>query len=127
VVIWGAFISVVLMFSSPVLIRLLSGSNERIIIENGARYLRINSPFYTVLGMLFIFRLALQGIGKKIVPLISSAIEFTSKILFAFFFVPALGYFGVIICEPIIWCIMFLQLLYSFYANPYIRGKTVIG
>jgi putative MATE family efflux protein len=125
VVIWGAFISIVLMFSSPVLIRLLSGSNERIIIENGARYLRINSPFYTVLGMLFIFRLALQGIGKKIVPLISSAIEFTSKILFAFFFVPALGYFGVIICEPIIWCIMFLQLLYSFYANPYIKGKTV--
>jgi putative MATE family efflux protein len=121
--IWGAFISVVLMFSSAVLIRLLSGSDERIIIENGSRYLMINSPFYIVLGMLFNFRLALQGIGKKFIPIISSVIEFIGKILFAFLLVPVLGYFGVIICEPIIWCIMFLQLLYSFYTNPYIRGK----
>jgi Na+-driven multidrug efflux pump len=124
-VIWGVFISVVLMFSSAVLIRLLSGSNESIIIENGSRYLRINSPFYTVLGMLFNFRLALQGIGRKITPIVSSVIEFISKILFAFIMVPVLGYFGVIICEPIIWCLMFLQLLYSFYTNPYIRGKTI--
>jgi len=123
--IWGAFISVVLIFSSAVLIRLLSGSNESIIIENGSRYLMINSPFYIVLGMLFNFRLALQGIGKKIVPLISSVIEFVGKILFAFLLIPILGYFGVIICEPIIWCIMFLQLLYSFYTNPYIRGKKL--
>ncbi|MDR2718731.1 MAG: MATE family efflux transporter [Treponema sp.] len=126
-VIWGTFITAVLMVSSAVLIRLLSGSNERIIIENGARYLMINSPFYIILGMLFNFRLALQGIGKKTVPVISSVIELISKILFAFLLVPVLGYFGVIICEPIIWCIMFLYLLYSFYTNPHIRGKTVTG
>jgi hypothetical protein len=28
----------------------------------------------------------------------------------------------VILCEPVIWCVMFVQLLYSFYTNPYIRG-----
>jgi putative MATE family efflux protein len=123
-VIWAVFISAVLMFSSRILIKLLSGSNESIIIENGSRYLMINSPFYIVLGMLFNFRLALQGIGEKIVPLISSVIEFVSKIIFAFLLVPILGYFGVIICEPIIWSFMFLQLLYSFYTNPYIKGTT---
>jgi putative MATE family efflux protein len=124
-IIWAVFITVVLMFFSSTLIRLLSGSNESIIIKNGARYLMINSPFYIPLAMLFNFRLALQGIGEKIVPVISSVIEFLGKVLFAFLLVPILGYFGVIICEPIIWCIMFLQLLYSFYTNPYIRGKTV--
>jgi putative MATE family efflux protein len=120
---WGMFISVVLLFSSAFLIKLLSGSNESIVIENGARYLMINSPFYIVLGMLLNFRFALQGIGKKVVPVISSVMELIGKIIFAFFLVPALGYFGVIICEPIIWCIMFLQLLYSFYTDPYIRDK----
>ena len=123
--IWAVFITVVLMFSSSTLIRLLSGSDESIIIKNGAQYLMINSPFYIALGMLFNFRLALQRIGEKIVPVVSSVIEFASKVLFAFIFVPILGYFGVIICEPIIWFIMFLQLLYSFYTNPYIRGKIV--
>jgi len=125
VVSWAVFITIILFFFSKTLIRLLSGSNENIIIENGARYLLINSPFYIVLGMLFNFRLALQGIGEKVVPIISSIIEFSGKILFAFIFVPILGYFGVIICEPIIWFTMFLQLLYSFYTNPYIRGKTL--
>ena len=123
-IIWGAFISAVLFFSSAFFISAISGSNESIIIENGARYLLINSPFYIILGMLFNLRYALQGIGKKKTPVISSVIEFISKVIFAFFLVPALGYVGVIICEPIIWCFMFLQLLYSFYTNPYIREKS---
>jgi putative MATE family efflux protein len=124
-VIWGVFITTILMFFSATLIRLLSGSNERTVIENGARYLMINSPFYMILGMLLNFRHALQGIGKKIVPVISSIIEFTGKIIFAFLLVPVIGYLGVIICEPIIWCIMTAQLLYSFYTNPYIRGSKI--
>lgn len=121
-VIWGLFISIVLMFSAGALVRLLSGSSERIIIENGARYLMINSPFYIVLGMLLNLRHALQGIGQKIVPLISSVMELIGKSAFAFLLVPVLGYFGVILCEPVIWCCMCLQLAYSFYTNPYVRG-----
>ena len=120
---WGIFISTILFFTSPLLARLLSGSNEIIVIENGARYLRINSPFYFILGMLLNFRFALQGIGKKIVPLVSSIMELVGKVIFAFLLVPSLGYFGVILCEPVIWCVMFVQLLYSFYSDLYIRGK----
>jgi putative MATE family efflux protein len=123
-VIWGAFISVVLLFFSGVLVKLLSGSNESVVVENGTRYLMINSPFYIILGMLLNLRHALQGIGKKIVPVISSVMELVGKVVFAFFLVPVLGYFAVIVCEPIIWCFMFIQLLYSFYTNPYIRGKS---
>jgi len=124
-VIWGTFMSIILIFFSEILIKLFSGSNESIVIENGTRYLRINSSFYMILGMLLNFRLSLQGIGKKVVPVISSVIELTGKIIFAFFLVPVLGYSAVIICEPIIWCIMFIQLLFSFYTDPYIRGKSI--
>ena len=122
-VIWSAFISIVLVFTSRILISAISGSKESVIIENGTLYLLVNSPFYIVLGMLLNLRYALQGIGKKKTPLISSIIEFSGKVLFAFTLVPLLGYIGVIICEPIIWCLMFLQLLFSFYTNPYIRAK----
>jgi len=123
-IIWGVFISALLLFFSGFLIKLLSGSNESVIIENGKRYLMINSPFYIILCMLLNFRQALQGIGMKIVPVISSVMELAGKIIFAFLLVPVFGYFAVIICEPIIWCVMFMQLLYSFYTNPYIRGKS---
>jgi len=122
-IVWGVFISVILFFASPLLMRLLSGSEEAVVIENGARYLRINSHFYLILGMLLNFRHALQGIGKKIIPIISSIMELLGKAVFAFLLVPKFGYFGVIFCEPAIWCVMFAQLLYSFYSDPYIREK----
>lgn len=124
-VLWSAMITVVLIFAAPVLIKFLSGSSEAVVIENGARYLRINAPFYSVLGILLTMRNSLQGIGKKIVPLISSIIELIGKIVFVVFFIPHLGYFGVIICEPIIWCLMCAQLVFTFYTDSYIRGGSL--
>ena len=91
--------------------------------ENGARYLRWNTPFYSVLGILLVLRNVLQGLGKKVVPLVSSVIELIGKIVFVILFIPTLKYFGVIICEPVIWCLMCIQLVISYYRDPYIRGK----
>lgn len=123
---WGVIASILLLFLSPMLMKILSGSSEPIVINNGVKYLTINSLFYAVLGILLNLRNALQGIGEKLIPLVSSIIEFFGKILFVFLFISKLGYLGVIICEPIIWCFMSIQLIYSFYKNPYIKEfKTV--
>lgn len=119
-IVWGVIITVVLFFVAPILVKILSGSSEDIVINNGARYLKINAPFYGVLGILLNLRYSLQGLGKKIVPLISSIIEFFGKIIFVLLIIPKLNYLGVILCEPIIWCFMTVQLVYSFYKNTYI-------
>jgi putative MATE family efflux protein len=121
---WAALISVVLYFFAPALIFLLTGSTESVVIENGARYLRFNAPFYSILGILQMLRYGLQALGQKVVPLISSVIELVGKVLFVIFLIPQLQYFGVIICEPVIWCCMCAQLAFSFFRNPYIRGRT---
>ena len=122
---WGVIITGVLFFAAPMLVKLLSGSSENIVISNGARYLRINAPFYGVLGILFNLRYSLQGLGKKVVPLVSSIIEFFGKIIFVILVIPSMGYLGVILCEPIIWCFMTAQLIYAFYRNPYIKKFKV--
>lgn len=119
---WGIVITVILLVMAPFLVRLLSGSNEPTVIDNGTLYLRINAPFYAVLGILLNLRNSLQGLGMKIIPLISSVIECLGKVLFVALFIPVLGYFGVIICEPVIWCCMAIQLAWSFYHNPYIQN-----
>lgn len=117
---WAIIISVILFFGAETMVKILSGSSESVVIENGAKYLIINAPFFCVLGVLLNLRNALQGIGKKVVPLISSIIELFGKILFVIFLIPSLKYFGVILCEPVIWCFMCLQLIYAFYRDPYI-------
>lgn len=122
---WGIIITGVLFFVAPTLVKVLSGSSEDIVISNGARYLRLNAPFYGVLGVLLNLRYSLQGLGKKVVPLVSSIIEFFGKIIFVILVIPSMGYLGVILCEPIIWCFMTAQLIYAFYSNTYIKRFKV--
>ncbi len=44
--------------------------------------------------------------------------------VFAFLAIPKFGYPAVIVCEPLIWCLMFLELMLSFWFNPYIRKNN---
>ncbi len=121
-------ITVLLLSAAPALVKLISGSGEPEILHNGALYLMVVGPFYAVLGVLIQSRSALQGIGEKLLPLISSVIELAGKILFVLFFIPQFQYMAVIFCEPVIWCVMTVQLLYSLYRNPFIRkagGKNL--
>ena len=53
---------------ADVLVRLVSGSSEPVVLENGARYLCWTAPFYSVLGVLLATRYALQSLGQKILP-----------------------------------------------------------
>ena len=121
--IWSVIITVVLLIGAPTMIKFISGSGEAEVIENGALYLRINTLFYVVLGVLLNLRNSMQGLGEKVMPLISSIIEIVGKILFVALFIPRLGYFGIIVCEPIIWCFMCGQLVYSYYKNPILHGE----
>ena len=117
---WSLFVFIVLMFTARFFIHIISGSEESVILNNGSKYLRLSAPFYIVLAVLINLRFALQGLGEKIIPLISSFIELLGKVLFVIFIIPHFDYTGVILCEPIILCFMTIQLVYSFYKNPYI-------
>ena len=119
-----AVVMVVLMLLfAPDLVRLVSGSSEPVVLENGAKYLIWGAPFYSVLGVLLATRYALQSLGNKLLPLVSSGIEFVGKILFVIFFIPLFGYNAVILSEPIIWCFMCAQLLFVYYNDPYIKAS----
>ena len=45
------------------------------------------------------------------------------KILFMLLLIPRFGYDAVILCEPVIWCFMCAQLLWSYWHDPYIKGS----
>lgn len=124
--IWCTIILICNYLFAPFLVELLSGSTQNKVIDTAVLYLHINIPFLFVLGPLLILRSALQGIGKKIIPLVSSIIELFGKVAFVMIFIPILGYLGVCFSEPVIWILMTLQLVYAFYTDQEIRiAKTV--
>jgi hypothetical protein len=121
-IIFAIGITVFVYLFSKNMIRLMSGSSSQVVLYNGSTYLKIASPFFAILGVLFNLRHSLQALGEKVVPLVSSVIEFLGKIIFVIFIVPKLGYFGVMICEPLIWIVMTGQLIWAFYRNEYVRS-----
>ena len=122
-VIMAAIVTMIIFIFGSSLVKLISGSSESVVLENGTLYLMMVGPFYAILGILMQTRYALQGLGQKLLPLISSVIEFIGKIIFVFVFIPQFQYIAVIFCEPVIWCVMCLQLVYSLYTNPYMKGQ----
>lgn len=122
-VIMATIVTIIILIFGSSLVKLISGSSESIVLDNGTLYLMIVGPFYAILGILMQTRYALQGLGQKLLPLVSSVIEFIGKIIFVFVFIPQFGYMAVIFCEPVIWCVMCLQLVYSLYTNSYMKGQ----
>ena len=121
-IVMAGIITVLLLFVAPTIVKLISGSDNPVILGNGSTYLRVVGPFYAVLGILIQLRMSLQGVGAKIIPMVSSVIECVGKIVFNFIFIPMFGYAAVIWCEPIIWCLMTIQLYYAYRTNPYFKS-----
>ena len=126
VVIMAAEVVLMQLFARQ-LVQLISGSTAPLVLENGARYLMWNAPFYAVLGVLLCTRYALQSLGQKVLPLFSSVIELVGKVIFVLVFIPRYAYNAVILCEPIIWCFMaaYLVAVYRRDAFVYPRKKTI--
>lgn len=99
------------------IIRWLTFTTDKEIINASVMYIHISSLFYYVLGPLFILRCSLQGMGRKIIPLCSSIMEMVTKVLSAMLLVPALGYFGVALTEPVSWIIMTILLAAAYLAK----------
>lgn len=127
---WGITCTLIIPFISRYLISIMSGSSEEEVLDYGSTYVTFIQPFYGVLGILFVSRHSLQGLGEKMLPLVSSFIELIGKIVFTYVIVPYMGIWGIIICEPLLWVVMTLQLLYVFWRHPIIiagKGRRTLS
>lgn len=110
-IVWALLLSAIMPFASRAIISGLSGSSDETVVSYGATYITFAVPFFLVLGALIILRNSLQGMQCKILPLISSVIELLGKIVFTLLIIPHFGKWGLIMCEPLIWCVMTVQLV----------------
>jgi len=122
VVIMAAEVVLMQLFARQ-LVQLISGSSAPLVLENGARYLMWNAPFYAVLGVLLCTRYALQSLGQKVLPLFSSVIELVGKVIFVLVFIPRYAYNAVILCEPIIWCFMAAYLVAVYRRDAFVYPR----
>lgn len=121
--IWSVVVIVAVYLTAPIWIRLISGATTTEVIQTAEQYLKFDTPFYFVLGVLIVLRNAMQGLGRKVVPMISSSIELVGKLVVAWVLADVMGYFGIIISEPATWILCTVLLCITFFSDARIRKQ----
>ena len=121
---WVLFVILLANTISEELIRMITGSDNISVLKTGASYLKFDTMFYMVAACVTLFRNVLQGLGNHITPIVSSLVELVGKVVFAKLMVPRIGYFGVILAEPIVWILMVLPLVFMILRSPYLKKKA---
>ena len=119
-IVWGmaAMVQVIWFAFGEQIIIWLTHTDNVVIMDAAQMYMDISGWFLYILGPLFILRCTLQGMGRKIIPLVSSFVEMMIKVLSASFLVPVFGYVGVAFTEPISWVIMIIPLIVAYVVKP---------
>lgn len=108
---WGLFSCAVVFAAGGTLVHLLTSTTDEAVLENAVLSLRFHLACYPALGVLLALRTALQAIGNKMVPVLSSGVELGVKLLAGAWLIPKSGYIAACLTEPVIWvaCAAFLS------------------
>lgn len=98
-----------------VLTTMFVGENEIEVIELSALYLKRISPFFIVLGLLFVYRSSLHGIGNALLPMISGFVELAARFIATLIFPVILGFPGVPYVEFTAWVTATILLIIGYY------------
>lgn len=127
-IIWCLFAASVVFLFGEQLIHFTTGTTNKDVLHNAVLSLRIQFVIYPVLGVLFCFRNTMQGMGQKVVPVLSSCIELAMKLLAAGWLIPTWGFLGVCITEPVTWVLMtvFLAASYAFFQKKWFGQQYAV-
>lgn len=117
-------IAVMFLFGAPI-VRLFV--NEPDVIEIGARGLRITSFMYFALGMIYITRGMLNGVGDAAYAMINGLTEVVGRIGFAYLLmsIPAVGMWGVWYTNGLTWILAGAAGIIRFFQGKW-KTKSVV-
>lgn len=91
------------------------------ILRYGLRYLLFQSGCYLFLGVIYVFRNSLQGMGKSGVTMFAGVTELAGRALTAFVFVRLWGYTGFCVSNATAWLFADIFLVITFFVNSHMR------
>lgn len=96
-------------------VKLFIENPDASIISASKQVLDISGIFFIPLGLIFIYRNALQGIGESFVPMMAGVAELGARALVAFTLPSFLGFFGICLADPVAWIAAAVPLAIYYY------------
>ncbi len=107
----------VIHFWGSDIVKIFIGGQNPEVIKIAHDYLFLSSIFYFFLSQIFVYRNALQGIGKTYIPLIASVGELLVRSFAAIYLAVKFSYFGIFYAGPIAWITASAVLALGYYIN----------
>lgn len=95
--------AVVLFVFGKSLSTLFISSDQIEALNYSKQYLNTVAAFLPILGMLFIYRNSLQGIGDAFIPMMAGVAELVARVIVAFTLPAFIGYIGICLASPFAW------------------------
>lgn len=91
------------VFGGRFLVGMFISGVEPEVMAQAQQYLNTIAVFYVFLGMIFVYRNALQGMGNAIVPTIAGVMELIMRAVIALALPAYIGYSAICFASPIAW------------------------
>ena len=99
----GVALGAVLIRSGGSIVGLFVGPGEERVVTMASYLLLVNGALYVVLGVLFVLRGALQGLGHTFTPTLTGVIELAMRVGAAVVLGASFGFTGVVWGNPLAW------------------------
>ena len=99
----GVLLGAVLVTAGGPIVSLFVGPEEGRVVSMASYLLLVNGLLYVLLGVLFVLRGALQGLGHTVVPTLTGIIELVMRVGAAVVLGASFGFTGVVWGNPLAW------------------------
>jgi Na+-driven multidrug efflux pump len=118
----GIVLGALLIAFGSSMVRLFVGEGSDEVVELAHLMLIVNGCGYWALGMLFVLRGALQGLGHTLVPTVTGVIELVMRVGAAVVLGALIGFVGVALSNPLAWVGAIVLLV-----PAYVRAHRALG
>ena len=105
----------ILILGAEYFVKLFIENPDKEIIVKSKECLIYAGIFFIPLGLIFVYRNALQGMGESFVPMMAGVYELVARSIVAFTLPKFIGYTGICISDPIAWVAAFVPLIYTYH------------
>lgn len=104
----------VVLAGQPLVHLFVSGSQPKVMAE-AQQYLNTVAAFFPILGLLFIYRNALQGVGSSFIPMMAGVAELVMRVVVALAFSGVWGYTAICFASPVAWVGATIPLTWAYF------------
>lgn len=111
----SVFSMVLVLVFGDILVKLFVTDNSGVVVDKAKMFFFIVAGFYPPLGLIFVYRNALQGLGYGLLPMLGGIFELVARVLVILVLTKPFGYLGICFANPVAWVSALIPLIPAYY------------